>query len=125
MEIVKERLEREYNLDLLITAPSVNYRVTNAAGEVLYIDNPINLPAAQDILMIEEPNVKATIMVPSDYIGAVMEIATERRGTFINMEYITTTRVMMVYDLPLAEIIYDFFDQLKSVPRAMPALTMS
>ncbi len=114
MEIVKERLEREYDLDLLITAPSVNYRITRNTGEVCYIDNPVNLPPVSELMMIEEPYVKATIMVPSDYIGAIMEIAKDRRGNFINMEYITTTRVMMMYDLPLAEIIYDFFDQLKS-----------
>jgi GTP-binding protein LepA len=122
MEIVKERLEREYDLDLLITAPSVNYRATTVLGEVLNVDNPVNLPPAQELLLIEEPYVKATIMCPAEFIGAVMEIARERRGTFVNMEYITTTRVMMIYDLPLAEIIYDFFDQLKSRSRGYASL---
>ncbi len=114
MEIIKERLEREYGLDLLITAPSVNYRVTKTDGQVVQVDNPSNLPTTQEIAFIEEPYVKATIMVPKDYVGSIMELTQERRGTFINMEYITPTRVMMIYDLPLSEIIYDFFDQLKS-----------
>jgi GTP-binding protein LepA len=114
MEIVKERLEREYNLELLTTAPSVNYRVTCNDGSIIYIDNPIKLPKPQEISMTEEPYVKASIMVPASFVGSVMEIANERRGQFINMEYITESRVMMIYDLPLSEIIFDFFDQLKS-----------
>ncbi|MGI6361409.1 MAG: translation elongation factor 4 [Bacillota bacterium] len=122
MEIVRERLEREHNLDLLVTAPSVNYRVTKTDGEVIYIDNPVNLPVAGEIVMIEEPYVKATIMVPSDFIGAVMELAREKRGEFINMEYVTPTRVMLIYDLPLSEIIYDFFDQLKSRTKGYASL---
>ncbi len=122
MEIVKERLEREYDLDLLITAPSVSYRATKTNGEVIYVDNPVKLPSANDLAMIEEPYVKATVMSPAEYIGAIMEIARERRGNFINMEYITPTRVMMIYDLPLAEIIYDFFDQLKSRTRGYASL---
>jgi GTP-binding protein LepA len=122
MEIIRERLEREYGLDLLITAPSVNYRATKTNGEVVYVDNPINLPGANELAMVEEPYVKATIMVPSEFIGTVMEIAREKRGTFINMEYITPTRVMMLYDLPLSEIIYDFFDQLKSRTRGYASL---
>ena len=112
MEIIKERLEREYDLDLLITAPSVNYRATKSDGQVLYVDNPVRMPAAGELLMIEEPFVKATIMSPADYIGAIMEIARERRANFINMEYMTPTRVILTYDLPLAGIIYDFFDDL-------------
>ncbi|MBQ1501524.1 MAG: translation elongation factor 4 [Firmicutes bacterium] len=122
MEIVKERLEREYDLDLLITAPSVNYRVTRASGEVVYVDNPVNLPPANEFLYIEEPYVKSTIMCPSEFIGAIMELTRERRGSFVNMEYITPTRVMLTYDLPLAEIIYDFFDQLKSRTRGYASL---
>jgi len=122
MEIVRERLEREYDLDLLITAPSVNYRATRSDGQVLYVDNPVKMPPAADLLMIEEPDVKATIMSPAEYIGAIMEIARERRGAFINMEYITPTRVMLTYDLPLAEIIYDFFDELKSRTRGYASL---
>jgi len=114
MEIIKERLEREYDLELLITAPSVNYRVTKTDGSLLQVDNPTKLPVTQEIAYIEEPYVKATIMIPKDYVGSIMELTQERRGTFVNMEYITPTRVMMIYDLPLAEIIYDFFDQLKS-----------
>jgi len=122
MEIIKERLEREYDLSLLITAPSVSYRVGKSNGEVIYIDNPVNLPPAGERLFIEEPYVKATIMVPADFIGSIMELSAERRGTFISMDYISTTRVMMVYDLPLAEIIYDFFDHLKSRTKGYASL---
>lgn len=122
MEIVKERLEREYDLDLLVTAPSVNYRATLSSGEVIHVDNPVNLPEVNKLAYIEEPYVKATIMAPSDYIGAIMEITRERRGSFINMEYMTPTRVMLLYDLPLSEIIYDFFDQLKSRTRGYASL---
>jgi len=122
MEIVKERLEREYGLTLLITAPSVNYRATCTNGEVLYVSNPSLLPQENKLALLEEPYVKATIMSPSDYIGAIMELSRERRGEFINMEYMTPTRVMIVYDLPLSEIIYDFFDQLKSRTRGYASL---
>jgi GTP-binding protein LepA len=122
MEIVKERLEREYNLDLLVTAPSVNYRATINSGEVIYVDNPMKLPTVNELLSVEEPFVKATIMCPADYIGAIMELAKDRRGNFVNMEYITPIRVMMIYDLPLAEIIYDFFDQLKSRTKGYASL---
>ena len=122
MDIIKERLEREYKQELLITAPSVSYRATKTNGEVIYVDNPVKLPSVNELMMIEEPYVKATVMVPSDFIGSIMELAQERRGTFINMEYITTTRVMMIYDLPLSEIIYDFFDQLKSRTKGYASL---
>jgi len=122
MEIVKERLEREYKLNLLITAPSVSYRATKTDGTVEKVDNPVKLPEANKLALIEEPYVKATIMAPSEYIGSVMELTQERRGAFINMEYINPTRVMMMYDLPLAEIIYDFFDQLKSRTRGYASL---
>jgi GTP-binding protein LepA len=122
MEIVKERLEREYKLNLLITAPSVSYRATKTDGTVEQVDNPVKLPEANKLALIEEPYVKATIMSPSEYIGSVMELTQERRGAFINMEYINPTRVMMMYDLPLAEIIYDFFDQLKSRTRGYASL---
>ncbi len=122
MEIIRERLEREYNLDLLVTAPSVNYRATLTSGEIVYVDNPSKLPPANNLLYIEEPYVKATIMSPSEYIGAIMELVRERRGQFLNMEYITPTRVMLLYDLPLSEIIYDFFDQLKSRTRGYASL---
>ncbi len=122
MEIIKERLEREYGLNLLVTAPSVSYRVTCSNGEILQVDNPVKLPSPNELALIEEPYVKATIMTPSDYIGAVMEIVRERRGNFINMEYINPTRVMMMYDIPLSEIIYDFFDTLKSRTRGYASL---
>ena len=122
MEIIKERLEREYELNLLITAPSVSYRATKVDGEVLYVDNPVKLPEPNKLAFIEEPYVKATIMVPKEYVGSVMELAQERRGTFANMEYITPTRVMMIYDLPLSEIIFDFFDNLKSRTRGYASL---
>ena len=122
MEIIKERLEREYGLELITTAPSVNYRVTKTDGSVLEIDNPTELPPAQEILSIEEPYVKATIMVPKDFVGNIMELTQEKRGTFINMEYITPTRVMLIYDLPLSEIIFDFFDKLKSGTKGYASL---
>ena len=119
---LKERLERGYQLSLLITAPSVSYRATKTDGEVIYVDNPVKLPETNKLALLEEPYVKATVMAPSEYIGSVMELAQERRGVFINMEYINPTRVMMMYDLPLAEIIYDFFDQLKSRTRGYASL---
>lgn len=122
MEIIKERLEREYNLEIITTAPSVNYRVTTVNGEVLEIDNPTDLPNSGDILTIEEPYVKATIMVPKDYVGNVMELGQDKRGNFLNMEYITPTRVMLIYDLPLSEIIFDFFDKLKSMTKGYASL---
>jgi len=122
MEIIRERLEREYGLNLLITAPSVNYRVTKTDGEVVNIDNPTKLPDANDRLYIEEPFVRATIMVPKDYIGPIMELANDRRGIFGNMEYITPTRVMLTYEIPLSEIIYDFFDKLKSSTKGYASL---
>lgn len=122
MEIIKERLEREYKLELLVTAPSVSYRVTKNDGELLVIDNPVNLPPVTEVAFIEEPFVKATIMVPSDFVGSIMELAQERRGAFLNMEYITENRVMITYNLPLSEIIYDFFDQLKSRTKGYASL---
>lgn len=122
MEIIKERLEREYDLELITTAPSVNYRVTKTNGELLEIDNPTELPPAGELLYIEEPYVKATIMVPKDFVGNVMELGQEKRGNFLNMEYITTNRVMLIYDLPLSEIIFDFFDKLKSTTKGYASL---
>jgi GTP-binding protein LepA len=122
MEIIKERLEREYDMEIITTAPSVNYRVTKTNGEVLEIDNPTDLPPSGEILSIEEPYVKATIMVPKDFVGNVMELGQEKRGNFINMEYITPTRVMLIYDLPLSEIIFDFFDKLKSMTKGYASL---
>lgn len=122
MEIVQERLEREYNLDLITTAPSVVYRINTTAGEVLDIDNPMKLPPAGKIASTEEPFVSATIMVPKDYVGAVMELCQEKRGVFRNMEYMGESRVMLSYQLPLSEIIYDFFDHLKSRTRGYASL---
>lgn len=117
MEIIQERLEREFDLDIITTAPSVVYRVTKHDGTVLMIQNPTNLPTEQEIQMIEEPIVNSNIIVPKDYVGSVMELAQERRGTMINMEYLDSTRVMLHYELPLNEVIYDFFDSLKSRTR--------
>jgi len=122
MEIIQERLEREYKLELLTTAPSVVYRVLKTDGETFDIDNPTKLPPVQQIETISEPYVRATIMVPNDYVGAVMELAQDRRGTFHNMEYLSANRVMLKYDLPLSEIIFDFFDQLKSRTRGYASL---
>jgi GTP-binding protein LepA len=122
MEIVQERLEREYKLELITTAPSVVYRVRKTNGEQISIDNPTELPPMQEIEEIAEPFVQATIMVPTDYVGAVMELAQEKRGTFITMDYLSPSRVMLKYDLPLSEIIYDFFDQLKSRTRGYASL---
>lgn len=122
MEIIQERLEREFNLDIITTAPSVIYRVTKTDEEVLMIQNPANLPEVSEIKMIEEPIVKGDIIVPKDYVGIVMELCQERRGTMINMEYIDEKRVMLHYDLPLNEVVYDFFDALKSRTRGYGSL---
>jgi len=122
MEIIQERLEREYKLNLITTAPSVVYRVTTTAGEIMEIDNPSKLPPAGKVEKMEEPFVTATIMVPKEHVGAVMDLAQERRGTFKNMEYMGENRVMLTYELPLSEIIFDFFDQLKSRTRGYASL---
>lgn len=122
MEIIQERLEREYGLNLITTAPNVVYRVVQTNGEVLEIDNPAKLPPAGKIDHIEEPYVKATIMVHKEFVGNIMDLCIERRGVFINMEYLSENRVMLTYDLPLAEIIYDFFDQLKSRSKGYASL---
>ncbi len=114
MEIIQERIEREFNIDLITTAPSVIYNVHMTDDEVLKIDNPAMMPDAQKIAYVEEPYVKATIMVPNDYVGAVMEICQKKRGNFLTMDYLDNSRVSIIYELPLAEIVYDFFDQLKS-----------
>ena len=114
MEIIQERLEREYNFDLVTTAPSVIYKVTTTDGDVLTIDNPTNLPPITEIDMMEEPIVKATIMVPTEYVGNIMELSQERRGVYKDMSYIDEGRAMLTYEMPLNEIIYDFFDALKS-----------
>jgi len=114
MEIIQERLEREFDLNMITTAPSVLFRVIKADGEVLMIQNPTNLPPVQEIDHIEEPIVKANIIVPTDYVGPVMELAQERRGNMLNMEYLDTKRVTLHYEIPLNEVVYDFFDSLKS-----------
>ena len=114
MEIIQERLEREYNLDLITTAPSVIYKVTFTNGEVKYIDNPTNYPDPALIQTAEEPMVKASILSPSDYVGNIMELCQDRRGVFKDMKYLDDTRVELHYELPLNEIVYDFFDVLKS-----------
>ncbi len=122
MEIVQERLEREFDLDLLATAPSVVYEVVLKRGDVITIQNPQDLPPPQDIAAIKEPVVKASLLTPEAYVGAVMELCQERRGVFLSMEYPTEGRCMLVYELPLAEIITDFFDQLKSRSRGYATL---
>ncbi len=114
MEIIQERLEREYNLDLVTTAPSVVYKVTKTNGEQIWIDNPTNLPPMAEIDYMEEPMVEASIMVPTEFVGNIMELCQDRRGVYKNMRYIDDTRAELHYDLPLNEIIYDFFDALKS-----------
>jgi len=114
MEIIQERLEREHNLDLITTAPSVIYKVTMTNGEVQYIDNPTNYPDPALIQVAEEPMVKASILAPSDYVGNIMELCQDRRGVFKDMKYLDDTRVELHYELPLNEIVYDFFDVLKS-----------
>ena len=117
MEIIQERLEREYNLDLVTTAPSVIYRVTMNSGEVKYIDNPTNYPDPSSIKLAEEPIINAHIFSPSEFVGNIMELCQERRGVFKDMKYIDSTRVDIHYEMPLNEVIYDFFDTLKSRTR--------
>jgi GTP-binding protein LepA len=122
MEIVQERLEREYNLDLIITAPSVVYRVTTNKGEVLYIDNPSRLPAPNDREMIEEPYVQVEMITPETYVGTLMELSQNRRGVFKDMKYLTKGRTTLTYELPLAEVVTDFFDQMKSRSRGYASM---
>ena len=115
MEIVRERLEREFDLDLLVTAPNVAYRVVTKAGDEVEVHNPSDMPS--EIERVDEPYIKASIIVPKDYVGPVMELNTERRGSFDHMEYLSEQRVLLVYELPLAEIVLDYYDQLKSRTR--------
>lgn len=117
LEIIQERLEREFDLDLVTTAPSVIYKIHKTSGEVIDLTNPSNMPDPSEIEYMEEPYVSAEIMVTSDYVGAIMKLCQERRGVYISMEYIEKTRALIKYDLPLNEIIYDFFDALKSRSR--------
>jgi GTP-binding protein LepA len=114
LEIIQERLEREYNLDLVTTAPSVIYKVHKTNGEILEITNPTNLPNPAEIQFMEEPVVSAEIMVTTEFVGSIMSLCQERRGVYLGMEYMEATRALLKYDLPLNEIIYDFFDALKS-----------
>jgi len=122
MEIIEERLEREFNLDLITTAPSVIYEVKKKGGELVRIDNPSNFPAADEIDVAYEPLVRANIITPTEYVGGLMDLCQDRRGTFLDMKYIDTSRVELHYDLPLNEIIYDFFDALKSRSRGYASL---
>lgn len=122
MDVVQERLEREFDLDLVTTAPSVTYKVKTVDGETLMIENPSELPESQNIRQIEEPYVHAQIMVPNDYVGAVMELAQRKRGEFDTMEYLDDSRVNVKYYLPLSEIIFNFFDKLKSSTRGFASL---
>lgn len=117
MEIIQERLEREYNLELIATAPSVVYEVIKTNKEKIIVENPTKLPEPQVIEKILEPYVKANIMVPTDYVGNIMDLCQKKRGTFINMNYIDETRVTIEYEMPLGEIVFDFFDQLKSITK--------
>jgi len=122
MEIIQERVEREFNLDIITTAPSVIYKVIKTDGETLEITNPTNLPPLTEVDYMEEPVVKASIITPKDYVGAVMELCQDRRGIYIDMQYIEETRAVVNYDIPLNEIIYDFFDTLKSRTRGYASL---
>ncbi|MCU0536874.1 MAG: translation elongation factor 4 [Hydrococcus sp. Prado102] len=122
MEIVQERLEREYNLDLITTAPSVVYRVTTIEGEVIEIDNPSLLPPPQKREKIEEPYIQVEVITPENFVGALMELCQSRRGTFKDMRYFTQTRTALIYELPLAEVVTDFFDQLKSRSRGYASM---
>ena len=122
MEIIEERLEREFDLDLITTAPGVSYRVVTTKGETLEISNPTALPNMSEVDHLEEPMVKASIYTPPEYVGTIMELCQDKRGSFINMTYIETTRVLLEYEMPLGEIIYDFFDSLKSRSKGYASL---
>ncbi|MCG0238786.1 MAG: translation elongation factor 4 [Firmicutes bacterium] len=122
MDIVQERLEREFGLNLIATAPNVVYRVVKTDGQVEWVENPAKMPPPTQIERIEEPMVKAQIITPSEYVGALMELCQDRRGQLLNMEYLSPTRVLLTYKLPLAEIMYDFFDQLKTRSRGYASL---
>ena len=122
MDVVQERLEREYHLQLITTAPSVIYHVYQTDGTMIAVDNPAKLPPPQKIDHLEEPYVKATIIVPNDYVGAVMQVSQDKRGEYKSMDYLDVNRVMLIYHIPLSEIIYDYFDQLKSQTRGYASL---
>ncbi|MFA5459692.1 MAG: elongation factor 4, partial [Bacilli bacterium] len=114
MEIIKERLEREYNIDVITTSPSVIYELTLNNNEIITIDSPAKMPPRQQILSIKEPYIKTNIIAPSEYIGPVMELCQQKRGQYINIKYLNKSNVNIIYELPFAEIVYDFFDKLKS-----------
>lgn len=122
MDVIQERLEREFNLDLITTAPSVIYHVQKTDGEMIEVSNPSEMPEPTEIDYIEEPRVKATVTVPNDYVGAVMEICERKRGNFVTMEYLDDLRVNVIYNLPLSEIVFDFFDRLKSMTKGYASL---
>ena len=122
LEIIQERLEREFNLDLVTTAPSVIYHIYKTNGDMIYLSNPTELPDPSTIARMEEPIVKAEILSPKEYVGSIMELCQERRGVYQHMEYIEENRAMLTYELPLNEIIYDFFDALKSRTRGYASL---
>ena len=122
MDVVQERLEREYNLDLILTAPSVIYRIYKTDGSVIALDNPSKLPDLTLVKEIQEPYVKASIMTPKEYVGAVMDLCQKRRGIYVNLEYFDDTRMIATYELPLAEIVYNFFDKLKSFTKGYASL---
>jgi GTP-binding protein LepA len=122
MEIVRERLEREYDLSLVATAPNVEYQAVTTSGKVVVVDNPSVMPDPGTIDRIEEPYVRVTILTPTDFIGALMELSQQRRGSLDKMEYLSEDRVELVYELPLAEIVTDFFDQMKSRTRGYASL---
>ncbi len=122
MEIIEERLEREFNIDLVTTAPSVSYKVHKYGGEVLNVDNPSHLPSPSEIDYMEEPIVRACLFTPPEYVGPIMELCQGKRGVFIDMSYVDTSRAKLIYDIPLAEIVYDFFDDLKSRTRGYASM---
>ncbi len=122
MEIIEERLEREFNIDLVTTAPSVSYKVYKYGGEVLSVDNPSHLPPPSEIDYMEEPIVRASLFTPPEYVGPIMELCQGKRGVFIDMSYVDTSRAKLTYDIPLAEIVYDFFDDLKSRTRGYASM---
>ena len=122
MEIIEERLEREFNIDLVTTAPSVSYKVYKHGGEVLSVDNPSHLPSPSEIDYMEEPIVRATLFTPPEYVGPIMELCQGKRGVFLDMSYVDTSRAKLTYDIPLAEIVYDFFDDLKSRTRGYASM---
>ena len=122
MEIIEERLEREFNIDLVTTAPSVSYKVYKYGGEVLNVDNPSHLPSPSEIDYMEEPIVRATLFTPPEYVGPIMELCQGKRGVFLDMSYVDTSRAKLTYDIPLAEIVYDFFDDRKSRTRGYASM---